>query len=327
MRRRHPPATGFSLVELLVACAVSMLVIGTVALTFAGTSSNRLDVERTGRLTDNAAFALELLSDDLRVAGYFAQTRQVGVDWQAPDPCLTSLASLGYSTSPLTLPAAVVGYRGDDPTPACVPNRKAGTAAIVMRRLDVAVTPVAAADGAAFWQASSCAADLGFHAYSNVHTAFTLRKLDCATAADVHRVVVRTYYVSACNDCNVDTIPTLKRAELVGNATVVTPLVEGIENLQVEYGFDTDGDGNADVYRDTLSGVPGAADDRWSNVVGARVYVLGRSTDATPGHADTTKRFFMGPAGYTEAAGDAYKRVQLSALVRLNNVAGLRETP
>jgi hypothetical protein len=73
--------------------------------------------------------------------------------------------------------------------------------------------------------------------------------------------------------------------------------------------------------------VAGAADNTWSNVVAARIYVLGRTTDASPGYLDSTKRFFMGPAGFTAVAGDAYKRVQLASLVRLNNPAGLRERP
>ena len=41
---------GFTLIELLVACALLLIVLSTVAFLFAGTSSSRLDVERSGRL-------------------------------------------------------------------------------------------------------------------------------------------------------------------------------------------------------------------------------------------------------------------------------------
>jgi type IV pilus assembly protein PilW len=244
-----------------------------------------------------------------------------------PDPCATSIGSLGFAIAPFSLPVSIMGYRPVDVTPACMSNRKAGTSAIVLRRLDIDPTAPALAVGAPHWQVSSCAADVTRLAYSNVAAAFTMRKLDCTARADTHKVIVRSYYVSTCNDCSTDTIPTLKRAELAGDEIVVTPLVEGVDGLQVEYGFDTDNDGNADIYRDTLSGVAGAPDNNWWNVVAVRIYVLGRSTDATPGYVDTTKRFFMGPAGYTTAAGDGYKRVQIAAMVRLNNPAGLRERP
>jgi len=247
--------------------------------------------------------------------------------WQVPDPCETAIASLGFAIAPFSLPVAIAGYRAADPTPACMAYRKAGTSAMVLRRLDIATTPPASATGAPHWQVSSCAADVVQLAYSNTPAAFTMRKLDCTAAADTRKVIMRAYYVSTCNDCGTDSIPTLKRAELVGDAIVVTPLVEGVDSLQVEYGFDTDNDGNADVYRDGLSGVAGAPDNVWSNVVAARIYVLGRSTDAAPGYVDASKRFFMGPAGYTAAAGDGFKRVQLAAMVRLNNTAGMRERP
>ena len=327
-----PPSTlkaarGFTLIELLVSCAIALLVLGGVAMMWGGTTSNRQEVERTARLTENAAYALELLSEEVRVAAYFAETKQVGVTWQVPDPCNTAIGSLGYNVSPFRLPVGISGYRGSDVTPTCMTNRKAGTAAMVLRRLDTQTTAPASASGAAFWQVSSCAADIVQLAYSNVPAAFTMRKIDCTAAADTRRVIVRSYYISTCNDCSKDTIPTLKRAELVGSEIVVTPLVEGVDNLQIEYGFDTNNDGNADVYRDTLSGVAGAPDNNWFNVVAVRMYVLGRSTDTSAAYVDTSKRFYMGPAGYTSVASDAFKRVQLSALVRLNNTSGMRETP
>ncbi len=138
---------------------------------------------------------------------------------------------------------------------------------------------------------------------------------------------MRSYYVSTCSECGSDNIPTLKRAELVGTQMAVTSLVEGVENLQILYGFDTDGDGNADIYRATLSGVAGAADNDWSNVVAVKLYVLARTTDPEPGYVDSTKTFDLGPAGITQPAGDAYKRMLLTSMVRLNNPAGARETP
>jgi hypothetical protein len=55
--------------------------------------------------------------------------------------------------------------------------------------------------------------------------------------------------------------------------------------------------------------------------------VLARSTDAEPGYVDSAKTFDLGPAGITTPAGDSYKRVLLTSIVRLNNSAGARESP
>lgn len=330
--RRRPAAVrrprGLTLIELLVSMAIALIVLGAVAVTFSGTSGGRMEVERSGRLTENASYAMELLSEEIRLAGFIADVLRTGASWQAPDPCATALADQGWSASPLQIPLPVVGYAAADTTPLCFAQRKAGTAALVMHRLAVDTTPVASATGAPFVQVSHCATEITTPmVYSSTPADFTLHKLDCTTVSSPRAIVARGYYVASCNDCGHDTIPTLKRVELVGNAVVVTPLVEGIDNMQLAYGFDTNGDGNVDLFREGLSGTAGAPDNNWLNVVAVRIWLLGRSADVSPGYLDASKRFDLGPAGYTEVAKDGFKRVQLSSVARLVNPAGWRETP
>jgi len=57
-----------------------------------------------------------------------------------------------------------------------------------------------------------------------------------------------------------------------------------------------------------------------------RLYLLARSADPEPGYRDATKRFNLGPAGYTNPADDGHKRVLLTSLVRPMGPAGQRET-
>src|SRR4029077_8957654 len=65
-----------------------------------------------------------------------------------------------------------------------------------------------------------------------------LHQKDCATAALIYQFRTHIYFV-ANNDKPGDGIPTLKRAELGPGAFSIVPLVEGVENLQLEYGLDT----------------------------------------------------------------------------------------
>ena len=318
---------GMSLIELMVAMTLGMLVLGVVTVIFSGTSGNRASLERGGRLAENAAYAVEVLSDEVRMAGFFAETNFTGVAWQMPDPCATALTAQGWSQAPFTAPVPITGYQGGEVAPGCISDRKAGTAVVVTRRASADTTLPAAATGAYFLQASKCSSDPLSWVYSSTPGSFTLHKLDCVTIADIREGVVRSYYISTCNECGSDTIPTLKRAELIGTQMTITPLVEGVENLQLLYGFDTDGDGNPDTYRATLSGVVGAADNDWSNVVSVKLYVLARSTEPEPGYIDSAKTFDLGPAGVTLPAGDPYKRVLLTSIVRLNNSSGVREAP
>ena len=308
---------------------LGLMVLGIAAALFEGTSRGRTEVERSDRLIQSAQNALESLADEVRHAGFYGELNFTGVAWQQPDPCAVTAATLGYQYAPMQLPIAVRGFLAADELPDCVEHRRAGTAAFTLRRVDVATTAQADASGAAFLQVSKCNRDLP--PYWKVATAkadFTLRNIDCATVADIRRVLVRTYYVSSCNECGVDSVPTLKRVELVGDKIVETPIAEGIENLQLEYGFDMDGDGVADRYRNALSGEAGTADNDWSNVVAVRIHVIARMVEADRNfNRSVTKRFELGQAGNVEAGNDAYKRTMLSALVRIPNVAGKRENP
>jgi type IV pilus assembly protein PilW len=333
---RDRPATqrGLTIVEMMIAMTLAMLVVGVVATVFAGTSRNRGDLERSSRLAENASYALDVLSEDLRLAGFYGQMVFTGVTWQVPNPCAVELGNHGWASAPaFTAPVAVSGYAAADIAPACIDevgHRIPGTAAVVVRRLSTDTTPIASATGAPFMQVSSCNADFPTGnptwVYSDKPGDFTLRRLGCASTADVRQVYVHTYFVSSCNDCSADSTPTLKRAELTAAGITITPLVEGVENLQIAYGFDTNGDGNSDVFRAALSGDVGAADNDWSNVVATRLYVLARASEAD-GYDNNARRIDMGPLGVVTMPNDGYRRVVQTGTVRLNNPAGLRETP
>jgi type IV pilus assembly protein PilW len=99
-------------------------------------------------------------------------------------------------------------------------------------------------------------------------------------------------------------------------------IAEGIENLQVDYGVDTDANGSPDG-----TDVSGSAltKDTWPDVMTAKVYLLARSTDKTPGFADT-KTYALGTAGtVTPATADqGYKRHVFVQSVRLVNPSARR---
>jgi type IV pilus assembly protein PilW len=79
-----------------------------------------------------------------------------------------------------------------------------------------------------------------------------------------------TYYVA--NDPDTGE-PALYRSNYDGNADDDEVLIEGVEDLQILYGEDTDGDGNPDIYRSA------AAVASWGDVVSARISLLVRSTE------------------------------------------------
>jgi type IV pilus assembly protein PilW len=332
-------AAGFSLVELMVSMAIGLMLLATLLVVFANASSARNELERNSRQFENGRYAVELLADDLRLAGYYGE---VDVDALAapaalPDPCSTVPAEWAAA-----MPVHVQGYDGGSGAPACIPaDVKANTDILVVRRVKTCVAGVAGCEpaiaGKPYLQASLCNTDADAYLVGPFGTTgFPLMRKDCTTPAALREYMVNVYFIGANNRAG-QSIPTLMRLELTGSTMAQIALVEGIEEMTVEYGVDDDGDGQPDAYTadPSLYTYAGCAVctavHNWSNVVTAQVHVLARSPELSPGHVDT-KSYAVGhdAAGNAITVGprnDAYRRHVYTALVRIVNPAGRRDRP
>jgi type IV pilus assembly protein PilW len=317
------------MLELLIGLALGLVVVAIITSFFGPASDHRRQLENTGQMFDNATYAAELLSDEIRAAGFFGELPSTTVAWQAADPCALTPTALGWASSPPAVPLPLVGIGAAEATPGCISDRRAGTSMLTLRRVDFAPVPVASLPAGVYLQVSTCRADPTNKPFvvDSSAAAMDLRLRNCTDVAPARRVLVRTYFIECPGDCGAGTVPRLTRAELTPAGDIaLTPLVDGIENLQFEYGFDTDNDGLPDRYRIGLSGVAGAADNDWSNVVAVRLYLIARSQNTVAGHVDAMT-FDLGLNGAQAAAGDGFRRHIHTTLVRVMNVAGWREIP
>jgi len=274
--------TGLSIVELMISITIGLLILAGLTTILVNNSRARTEIERANRQIENGRYALQLLSDDLKLAGYYAEFSGMAFDPAAtglimlnglPDPCQTNLDNLRGA-----LPLHVQGYDNASTIPSCLSDVKSNTDILVIRRAStceagVADCAAAANDGTPYFQASLCsnATELNAAITNNAsylgsyyqldttlanltNTATALHRRDCTTTppgtvAAIHRYRTHIYFIANNNNTG-DGIPTLKRIELSDTGTLATvPLVEGIEYMQVDYGVDgdTDSDGLLDI--------------------------------------------------------------------------------
>jgi type IV pilus assembly protein PilW len=333
-------ASGFTLVEVLVALALGVLVLLALTILFARNTGNHSQLEATTRQLENARFALDALAEDVMHAGYYSEfnpdTLADPPNWTTPDPCAVgvAVADTGWDTAatPVSIPAPVQGLAAGSGE-VCLGSRRGGTEAVVLRHADTG-GPITMAQGNAtnlYLQVARCQFDVARLRAAPVPASgaaltFNLRQPDCATVNDrLRRLAQRTYFVATCNDCggSGDGIPTLKRVEMIDGALRTVSIAEGVENLQIEYGLDTDGDGQPDNFV-TVAGVTGVGANTWQNVVALRLHLLTRATQTTPGYTDT-RTYQVGPAVAVAQPNDGFKRTLFTSTVRLHNVAGRRE--
>jgi type IV pilus assembly protein PilW len=321
---------GFSLIELMVAMAIGLLLLAAMVTVYVNGSQSNAELEKSVRQIESGRYAMDLLGEDISMSGYYGDLTTEDMAFQTVGACETALANLGWNNATSSIPVSITGL---DPIEAsalaCLTNHKADTPALVIRRVDTTLlAPTAATDGSPYVQTSRCESDPVNTKFivGTTPASFSLRNLGCTAPNGVYRYMTRIYYVSTCNECGLDTVPTLKRAELRGGAMVISPLAEGVEDMAFEFAFDLDGNGAPDVDRVSLSGVAGDADNDWSNVVGTRVYLLTRTTEASPGFT-SAKTYNLGLAGVRGPFPDNFKRRVYAMTNRLNNVAGPRELP
>ncbi len=272
------------------------------------------------------------------------------------DPCSTT-ATDWNNAIPLHLQGYDAGTTAGDTvavdvlyaatSPSCLPSSlsfQPGTDVLVLRRartclagaagcdtVTAAGTAAAPTSGWPYIQVSLCASETTSHVLGLSTATFNLKKKDCSTLADQRQYYVNIYYVSTDNGAGSNT-PTLNRLEFTGSGWITRPLVEGIEQFNVQYGLDTDGDGAPDAYVDNPNDFPSGCSTtcratNWFNVVTVKLYVVARNLESTPGYTDS-KSYQLGGLAYTPASADRkYRRHVYTALVRISNPANRRDTP
>jgi len=319
-----------SIVELMIGLTIGILLLVVLSALLINNTRARSDLDNSMQQVENGRYAVQLLAGELRHAGFYGEGSATGsTPASLPDPCVATVAGLKAS-----LPLPVQGYSQSSSSPlSCLAdaNFKSGTDILVIRRAMTNKVDSASLDSATPYL-QSIGSDFKLDSGTNA-SSFTLTTKS-GSAAPIHPFAVQIYFISPCSKPASGTTcsgssddggfprPTLKRLELTSDGTTLswttTPLVEGVDQLRVEYGIDTDGDGVSDSYTAT----PSSLSD-WTNVASVRLHVLARNTRETLGYTDD-KQYTLGDIT-VGPANDKYKRHAYSEAIRLMNVSGRRE--
>jgi len=293
--RRHG-ARGMTLIELLIALALTLLLTGAAALVTVNSKGVLRENAAIARVQDNARFAIDSITHDLRMAGFGGCTGGATV----PTSVLTTGAGYSYS---YTASSQVQGYTVSGST--YVPSLDTSLTAlthppsnlsdvlslriptgdpvgvIAVMASSTAPINIGAASGLANGDivlAANCTKSVLFqitadpsagtvsHAASGLNGSADLGAA-FGTDASLYHMTARSYFVAtSAVHPGVNSLWTYS----VANATAPAPqeLVEGVDAIALMFGEDTNGDGIPDVY-ETAASV-----GNWANVIEVRVQLL-----------------------------------------------------
>lgn len=346
MRRTN----GFTLVELMVALALGLLLLTALIALVVSTVTNRSELDKSSRQIENGRYALQLIGDDIESAGFIGTTGVHSWPRRAPAACPANVADLGYiSGATPQLPLAVQILPAATSCPSGGYVKSGSRMLLVTRASSVPISAASAEADEVYLQVSNFGNDsadfpslVPFMA-ARGDANFELRDKS-GNPSPLRRAIQRLYFLSDCNECGKDQIPTLKVAEYIKGNMAITPLVDGIEDMRFDFGVDTDGNGSPDCYvanpasPDPLHINAAAcppptpaydwadAEKNWGNVMAVRIHVLARTTEASGGWKDD-RTYDLGLSAAAGPFNDSYKRHAYSTVVRLNNPSGLRELP
>lgn len=322
--RSNSRQRGLTLVELLIALTIGLFVVGAIGALYVNTRNGFSYANEVARIQEVGRFALETMNRDIRMAGYNGCSRSVAtsniITNGSSSPLLDIATPIrGYEGGVDTLPSALSGAGALSGTDVLVLMGGSGSGEMVVKSHDPALAQIETlghsvkpgellmvtdCSKASMFQASAVAANYIEHnAGGSPGNCSKFLGVTCpssgAAASYVYkpgssmmRVFSNAYFI-ADSVSNPGTRSLYAMAlEGTNGTSTKRELLNNVEDMQISYGVDGDGNGTADSYV-TASGVT-----NWSNVISVKIGLLVRST-GTNVSTGSQPYTFMTTAGST----------------------------
>lgn len=318
---------GFTLVELLVALVLGIMLSAGIANIYLQNARNYKQDEELARLQENARYALNLLKRELIMAGYVANIphpSEVPQGSVANDCVASGNWALNLQGDVFEVinnyNAGSALETANGTTWNCLDSTTLvdGADLFSIKRtadrptLENGVLTSGASAKAEQWYLRSYNDDssLGW-TYVGAGESFDASDATAGSTVDYWQYYSRIFFLRNHSRTNGDNIPSLCMASLKANAMASECLVEGIEDMQIEIGIDTNDDSVPDIFKNE----PSAAEIAEAVVV--RVYLLVRSVNSLPGYTNEKTYQLGGKA--VDAKNDGYIRRVFSTSVQMRN--------
>ncbi len=309
---------GLSLVEVMVALFIgTFLLTGALSIYASGYGTIQVTA-RVARMQESARYALELLEPDLRASGYWGFTTDaVSIDGRATPADVVDIAVDGDCENnwAIHLDRPIEGADAANPyVVSCLSGANryiAGSDLLIVRHVADTATETADLEAGRLYLRSD----------ENRGELFvgTTEPSGFSPNAGNFALITHAYYVSPRSDFDADQ-PSLRRLSLESgaNPTVVDEeVLMGAEDLQVQFGIDTDSDGSVNSYVDADPALD------YTQVISVRVWLRMRAELNEDGFTDNASYSYADvsftPTDTADESDDRLRRLLASKTVALRN--------
>ena len=316
---------GLSLIELMIAMTLGLMIVAGMATLFVQTRKSFTQDEMIAQMQDDARFAMNEIVRDVSLGGFWATlldpsaitteaAANLGTD------CGDGTAKWMYLTQ---LPVTAISSF-DEPGAANNPSDNFDCLVDVEVQADTDIISIKRVVGNPI--AVGALVNNTMYLETNGVTGQLFEQVTARAPVVTGTVTYweyrpSIYFVQNYENTAGDGVPTLCRSTLVyvvGTAPAMTKecLASGVEDMQIEYGIDTDNDGTANQY----ISAPTAA--QLATLVSVRFLFLFRTVNSDPSYT-SNKTFTIGNAAVYSPTDNFYRRVY-TITVNVRNPTNLR---
>ena len=310
---------GVTLVEIMVALAIgSFLLIGALQV-YSQSREAYIVNESIARVQETAQFAMDTLEADVRMASNFGlQSRGFAISGRSlaenPNPGNLPVPTTCGATWSIKLDRPIEGTNNGYALPCpATGGAQPSSDSLTVRRATVADSPLEPGK----LQVQSTRITGTLFSDGNVPAGFD------PVSSETHDLLVNTYYVAS-DSSLIPGTPALRRKTLTtlngAPAVVDQEIAPGVENLQLQFGVDVDGDNTVDRYVNPGDPVIDPAAVNFipdARIITARIWLGIRSVSPENGIQDNR---LYAPGDVTLGTfNDRFRRMQVSKTVLLRN--------
>lgn len=320
MRSQRIPRTvrGVSLIELMVSLVIGLLLIaGAVTVYLQSRDTYRVN-ETVARVQEIGRYALDVLEPDVRLAGFWGLTNRADFVENRAGPAETQQAAAAGITDSCGNNWVVdvtqfidgrdaAATSGAGYNLACSATSPAAWSdVLIVRRASSDVRALAVAPAPARVQIQSNRMRAAIFKDGTLPAGF-----GAPPASETRDLIAHAYYISdAGAGANGQNQFQLRRQTLRGTSIIDEEVIPGIQDMQVQFGVDTNADGSTDLYAN-----PGAVPA--GQITAARVWLLVVADDREPGFVDDTNYAY---ANATPGVfNDGRRRILMTKTIQIRN--------
>jgi type IV pilus assembly protein PilW len=320
--------TGFSLVELMVGMVLGLILIGGAVSIYLASKQSYVEVEQVAALTENARFAEQIIGDSLRHVGFLGEVPPDRVESDlAPPPGDCDAPARAYNDLRPLVFAVTVGSAKELE---CISDGREGTDVLVIKHVLPRPLSDRPRDGGSGGDSNPGNGVIDSLQDGRVYVMTNSvggRLFDGATPPSITtggefpdgtawEYQYEVFYIRQPAPTD---IPRLARRLLSYNTAtssmefVTEDLAEGVEELKLLFGYDSDNNGEVDTYS-SLADIG----DNWSKIESLEVFMLVRNATEDMQYTDH-KTYKLGSED-VPPKNDHYRRLISHSSVSLRNL-------